>query len=265
MQIIYNFIMRLRPAYLASKIKALLSLKRQVIITEYGKFFIDPVSNFGHSLRRDGVYEEDLSQYFQQILETGDTVVDVGANEGYYSILASKIVGTTGKILAIEPQSRLQNILFRNIELNEAYNVVVHQTTISDSLGSVKLNLTPDTNTGSSGILQSTKYRNPTETVPTKRLSDIVKLFNLNTINLLKMDIEGLEYQAVLGDRELFKSNIIKNFALELHPTVIKNDGKDSNKVINFLSECGFVPIATDDSDIRNIDRTILFKKTTSY
>lgn len=264
MQIIYNIIMKIRPTFLASKIKSFLKLKRRIISTDYGKFFIDPVSNFGHSLRTNRVYEEDLTQIFQQILEPGDTVVDVGANEGYYSILASKIVGTTGKIFAIEPQSRLQNILFKNIELNEAYNVVVHQTTISDSIGSVKLNLTPDTNSGSSGILQSTKYKNPTETVPTKRLSDIVKLFNLNNINLLKMDIEGFEYQAVLGDKELFKSNIIKNFALELHPTVIKKYGNDSNKVINFLNECGFVAIAMDDSDIRNIDRTILFKKTTS-
>ena len=178
MQIIYNIIMKIRPTFLASKIKSFLKLKRQIISTDYGKFFIDPVSNFGHSLRTNRVYEEDLTQIFQQILGPGDTVVDVGANEGYYSILASKIVGTEGKIFAIEPQSRLQNIIFNNIELNEAYNIVVHQTTVSDSIGSVKLNLTPDTNSGSSGILQSTRYKNPTETVPTKRLSDIVKLFN---------------------------------------------------------------------------------------
>lgn len=253
--------MRVRPAFLASKLKSIFRIKRRTISTEYGDFLIDPVSNFGNSLRTKKVYEADLTSYFQHILAKGDTMVDVGANEGYYSILASALVGQQGKVFAIEPQSRLQSILFNNIELNKAYNVTVYQTTISDSVGSVDLNLTPDTNSGSSGILRSTKYKNPTEKVPMKRLSDIVALFNISTIDLLKMDIEGFEFQAVLGDKELFRSNIIKNFALELHPAVIEQHGNNSHEVISFLNDCGFVEVDSDEGDSRNVDRTILFRK----
>ena len=103
-----DFIMRIRPAPLAVLIKALLLVRRVEHPTPEGVFWIDPASSQGGALARNGIYEPELLATVKTRLGPGDTVVDVGANEGYFSVVASRRVGSTGRVIAIEPQARLQ-------------------------------------------------------------------------------------------------------------------------------------------------------------
>jgi FkbM family methyltransferase len=255
---IYKVLMSIRPAILADYLKKLLIIKRKLVKTKFGDYLVDPVSNFGQSLMNDNVYERELTDYFVTVLKKGDVFVDVGANEGYYSILASKIVGSNGKVFAIEPQSRLQSVLFNNIDANKSYNIKVFQTAIADCVGMAKINLTPDTNTGSSGIFHSTKYRNKTETIPQTTLSELFLLTNTRQVDMLKMDIEGFEYYAILGDKSVFENVKIKNIALEIHPTVIKRHNLNPNDIVDFLIEQGY-KMNEDFIADKDVDETLLF------
>ena len=250
--------MRIRPAIFADYLKKLLLVKRKLVKTEFGLYLVDPVSNFGQSLINEKVYEKELTTYFSTLLKRGDVFVDVGANEGYYSIMASKIVGVNGKVFAVEPQSRLQAILFNNIDANKSYNIKVFQTAIADCVGMATINLTPDTNTGSSSIFRSTKYRNSVEKIPQTTLSELFALTNTKKVDLLKMDIEGFEYYAILGDKSVFDNVNITNIALEIHPKVIKREGLNPNEIVDFLLSQGY-KLNRDFIADKDVDQTLLF------
>jgi len=88
---------RLRPAALATHLKQLLRIKRVIVPTDVGSFFVDPVSHLGDSLIRDGRYEPNMEAALRRHLRPGGTFVDVGANEGYFSVLGGRIVGPGGR------------------------------------------------------------------------------------------------------------------------------------------------------------------------
>jgi len=233
-------LMRVRPASLGSALKRLLRIRRQVVDTEAGRFYIDPASNFGIGVQQEGGYEPELTRAVRTLLREGDIFVDTGANEGFFSIVASKAVGSTGRVIAIEPQSRLQEVLVRNIRENSALNVDIIQRAISDTPGFATISLTPDMNTGSSGLFRATRYRVPTQDVLQTTLDGLFKFLSLRSVRLMKMDIEGFEYEAVLGSREVFLGTTLEYFALELHPTILARRGKPEKDIVDFLADCGY-------------------------
>lgn len=92
-RILQRFLLRIRPAFVASWLKCRLHVKRVVLQARYGRFFIDPASQFGALLLRDGEYEHEMRHTLEQFLEPAATFVDVGANEGYFSVMAAALVG----------------------------------------------------------------------------------------------------------------------------------------------------------------------------
>lgn len=236
----YNWLLKVRPAFVASFLKKVFMINRTVVETNYGRFYVDPVSNFGNAIVSDHAYEEEVIESLEGILQPGDTFVDLGANEGFFSILASKIVGSKGKVIAIEPQSRLQSVLVRNIAENKAFNINVYQRVISDSQGVATLTLSPDMNTGSSGLVRVTKYKTATEDIIQLTFKQFIDQLNVSKIKLMKIDIESFEYEAVLGSKELFTTNLIENIALELHPDILKSRGKSGSDIVDFLHTAGY-------------------------
>ena len=231
---------RVRPAMVASWIKRVVGLRRRDIDTSYGTFHIDPVSQFAMALTSVRGYEPEMSNALEHFLKPGATFVDIGANEGFFSVMASRLVGATGKVVAVEPQTRLKGVVERNFQLNGVTNATLLSCAISDHEGNADLFVSPDTNTGSTALRNMTRYRLPKEVV---RVTTLLRLFDsegIQSADLVKMDIEGAEYEAVLGSPELFKAHRIKAFAFELHHAAIASRGGDPEEVIRFLEGCGY-------------------------
>jgi hypothetical protein len=74
-----------------------------MVSTSNGTFFINPVSNFGAAIL-NGEYEPEMKRILNRYLPDGGTFIDLGANEGYFSVLASRMVGSKGRVVAILPQ-----------------------------------------------------------------------------------------------------------------------------------------------------------------
>jgi FkbM family methyltransferase len=237
---IQHLLLRIRPAFLATYLKKLLRIERVVVDTSRGRFLLDPVSNLGARLMRTGEYEPDMTRTLEHYLAPSSTFLDVGANEGYFSVIGSKLVGPAGRVIAVEPQSRLQAILSENLRLNDALRVQVVSAAISDRSGTAPLYISPDTNTGSTSLALTTAYSLPTEEVPTRTLSDLLSECRVGSVDLMKMDIEGFEYEAILGSKELFASHRIKALALELHPSVLAKKRLNPDDITNFLRESGY-------------------------
>lgn len=79
-----HWLLRVQPAFVASFLKKVLRIRRHMISTQEGIFFIDPLSNFGYVLSSEGGYEPGMTAAVKQILRNGDIFLDVGANEGYF-------------------------------------------------------------------------------------------------------------------------------------------------------------------------------------
>lgn len=235
-----HWLLSVRPAFVASYLKRLLRLKRRVVQTAQGRFFVDRASNFGNAIVTHPPYEPQMVESLTSLLRKGDVFLDVGANEGYFSIIASKLVGDSGLVLCIEPQSRLQEVLFRNLAENSAFNVQVLQLAISDTRGTANICLLPDTNTGGSGLFRTARYAVPTQLVPQTTLSHLVGLLRTNRIRLMKIDIEGFEYEAILGSKGLFAGDVIEHIALELHPSILAARGKSAAEIVAFLRQNGY-------------------------
>lgn len=91
------------------------------------------------SLRDTGLWEPKTTQFIKDNLKSGQVFVDVGASVGYYTLLASKLVGPEGKVYAFEPSKENLEILRENIKINNLKNVIVFPFALAETAGKVKL------------------------------------------------------------------------------------------------------------------------------
>jgi len=235
-----RMIMSVRPAFLGALLKKLLFIRRIETDTLMGRFYLDPASYLGLKLLETGLYEPGMLETVKHFLEPGGVFVDVGANEGYFTVVGSNRVGSDGRVVAVEPQSRLQAVLERNLALNGCKNVALEPVAISDQRGQAVLHLTPGVNNSASSLIRPTRYMLARETVSCATLEEIFDRCKIEVCDLLKIDIEGWEYEAVLGSPALFRDRRVKAVALELHPNLLARRGLDGGKIESFLVESGY-------------------------
>ncbi len=148
---------------------------------------------------RSGEYESHLTAVFERYCTPGMTVVDVGANLGYYSLLASKLVGESGRVIALEPNSENCRLLLSSLRLHGTVNVQLVPVAADTATGWAYYS----THVGSNGGLIDDRdlLAHPGVVVPTLRLDDIVD----GPVGFLKMDVEGAEGRVVKGATRLIE------------------------------------------------------------
>ncbi|MDX3388383.1 FkbM family methyltransferase, partial [Streptomyces niveiscabiei] len=95
-----------------------------------------------------GAWEPHLTSFVSRRLRPGDTFIDVGANIGYYTVLASQLVGSTGRVVAVEPSPDFHEALAGNVRLNGCANVRTVNTAVSDTPGRLTFYLEDPMNLG---------------------------------------------------------------------------------------------------------------------
>jgi FkbM family methyltransferase len=227
---------RVRPAPLARAIHGALGIQRRVMDTPVGRMFLDPVFGIGGSIAETGSFDPEMERTLANELQHGMTFVDLGANEGYFTVQGARLVGPTGRVVAVEPQDRLIPIIERNLTLNDVDNVTVMRVAISDSEGLAKLYLPPEAL--GAGFTRMTRYPVATQQTETITLASLLARCGISNADVMKVDIEGAEYEAVLGSRDIFKTHRVKVLALDLHLAQLGNARTD--KLIAFVEGCGY-------------------------
>jgi len=140
-----------------------------------------------------GHYEPHLTAVFERYCRPGMTVIDVGANLGYYSLLASGLVGPTGRVIALEPNSENCRLLLSSMRLNNVSNVQLLPVAADAAAGWAYYS----THVGSNGGLREAGdlLSHPGTVVPAFPLDDLVE----GPVAFLKMDVEGAEGRVVRG------------------------------------------------------------------
>lgn len=164
--------------------------------------------SFGTTWFQRRGYEAETVALFADVLRAGDTVVDVGANHGYFTVLAARLVGPSGRVEAFEPNPAVAAALGRVLERNGvAERVAVHRAALSDREGSADffVSVSP-VNDGLSSLLAADDAlelgvirADHTVRVPTETFDGFAGRAGLGRVDLLKIDVEGAEELVLRG------------------------------------------------------------------
>jgi FkbM family methyltransferase len=207
--------------------------------TTQGRFLVSPVSHLGHRLAI-GEYEPAMTAVLKRCLKPGGVFIDLGANEGYFSVIGSALVGNGGSVIAVEPQSRLMSVLHANLALNHCLNVRVIQAVVSSNTGTADLYLAPELSTGGSALSRPTRYPLPVERVQSFSLCDFLEKTGVSSCDLMKVDIEGAEFDVFMNSGNILKAGIIGNIALEIHHSLLDRRGQSGAALHRWILECGY-------------------------
>jgi FkbM family methyltransferase len=184
-----------------------------------------------------GTWEPMESSVLHRQLHEGDTFIDVGANIGYYTVMAAKLVGPRGRVIAFEPDPENFALLKRNIEANGFTNVILEQKALFNKPGTLKLYL-EETNKGGHKVFQFGQPR-PTVEVEAVRLDDYLKN-DQRTVDLIKIDTEGAEGAILEGMRETLGRHQNVKLVVEFFPLLLRSFGSDPAAMLGDLRSLGF-------------------------
>jgi FkbM family methyltransferase len=234
-----EWLTKMRPLELALFLKWVLRVRRFEADIQGIKLWVDPASNFGNRVLREGNYEAELTSAFRELLGAGQTFLDVGGNEGWFSMLAAKLVGPGGRVLTCEPQERLWPVILKNIALNEFTNVQLLPFAVGELRGRGLINLYPSLNTGSSNINSQKRRWEKQQAIELVPLSDVLDSLHDGPVDLLKVDVEGFEHKVLVGaGRHL--GTTIKQLVVELHPAQLAALGSSLERVVKLLRDRGY-------------------------
>ena len=205
-------------------------------------------------------------EFCKNEIKKGDTVVDVGANIGLFTLFFSKLVGTTGRVIAFEPDPENFDVLKKNIELNEITNVTLIQKGVSNKNESVKLY--KSSVSGGHSLIKNEWAKEYTN-IQTVTLDDY---FRGKEIDMIKIDTEGFELEVIEGGKKLLEDNKNMKIISEFGGYYYK---RNNSKVLypKILHEMGFklfgiIDKSTGKSKIvnKNFDELMEFySKTDSF
>lgn len=182
-----------------------------------------------------GKYEQGTSDLFKKIIKPGMTVIDIGAQIGYYTRLFARLVGPAGHVYAFEADRdnflllQKNTLGFRNVH---AYNVA-----ISDTEGYLDFYVVE----GSTGCHSLLPSKDPSHTVqvPSTTIDAFVKQEKIK-VDAIKMDIEGAEPMAVAGMRQMFSVNTPISIVTELNPEALSAGNTEPSDFITMVERSGF-------------------------
>lgn len=179
-----------------------------------------------------GIYELPIQECLVRELAAGGVFYDVGANAGFFTLLAAKEVGATGRVFSFEPLAGNIESIWSQLQLNEMENCTVVEAAAVEHSGPVEFTEGRDASTAHVRDSAFHAHEGPVMSVPGVSLDDFAK--DASPPDFIKMDIEGAELQALQGARTLLVSNSPPKMLIEFHGERLRRDG------LTMLGEFGY-------------------------
>ncbi len=206
---------------------------------------IQPEMYFARTGYSQYIFEPDSLDFVHDHLKTGNTFLDVGANIGYFSLFCSKIVGSNGRVIAFEPGDFAFNLLAKNKKLNNFDNIDIYQAGFGEK------NEITEFNSGSPGMEVYNSLGNIVHAAadPNKFNKILIQLFegtawlknnHVDYIHLMKLDVEGGEYNVLKGMLEMFQEQKIALLLIEIVYETSQAFGYHPKDILSMLKECGY-------------------------
>lgn len=160
--------------------------------------------DIGRAIFESGYYESETVHLLEKILSEGMVFFDIGANIGQYSLVASRLVGSTGQVHSFEPDPITFRWFARNVRKNRLQNVQLNAVALFDEAGKKQLYLANSRDTGSNSFAVPWTFSGQTFEVSCTTLDDYLKSKQISHVDVMKLDIEGSEQAALSGGSTLF-------------------------------------------------------------
>lgn len=214
---------------------------------------LDPVRNSGvdESIAREGFWEKELSHQFLKYIHKDSVFLDIGANIGYHSLFVASLLKGSGQVYSFEPIPRLCKQLNESVESNKFTNIKVNNFGLAEKDGEHIIHFR-DENMGGSSLLSLPNIKeykvSGTELIKLKKLDS---LFEENfKVDVIKIDVEGYEYEALSGASHILENNHPVIF-MEFSPVFYNQESKEkTNNLISFLKDLGYSFFTMNDASI---------------
>jgi FkbM family methyltransferase len=234
-----NFIARLLTKFFGSFI---VKTKENISIEIFLSSQMD-TSYFDLKFNRNNIIIEEINK-----LETGQSFLDIGANIGYYSLLASKKIGNSGRVYSFEPSSREFRRLLKNIEINNCTNIIPSNIALSDSNNEIYFSIAQGhTGLNSFTIEDESVYKTP-QIIKAMKLDNYFNSEN-RKFQLAKIDVEGAELLVLKGMENILKGLTVQRMIIEITPRFFKSFRYKKEDIYDFLSGYGYTPLINDVSE----------------
>ena len=208
------------------------------------RMFVDTGDIIGSSLATRRVWEPHVTPLVLGLLSEGQVFVDVGAHVGYYALMASKIVGPTGLVYALEPSSANRALLEANVRRSGASNVRLLAIAAGAEPGGGVLRTPPGADAARMSLsVGDAAEGDPVAILP---LADIVDDGDAVRLSLVKIDVEGYEDRVLQGLEPLLSRGARPTILLELHAHLNPEVGEP---VADFCRRNGMTPHLIGDDE----------------
>ncbi len=196
----------------------------------------------GRHIYKFGLHEPELTDWLVQNLRPvpGDVLLDVGANLGWFTVLFDRLSPDGVAIHAFEPDPVNFDLLSHNLRLNGTHSVTAHRVAVAEEAGTATLHLYDDRNRGKHSLLPIVDRGGVT--VSTVDLDGFLETEGIDPgrIRLVKMDVEGFEYQVLRGMPRLLEQ--VPVVLCELLPKYLAKVGRDPRDLLDLLFSAGLHP-----------------------
>jgi FkbM family methyltransferase len=190
-------------------------------------------------------YEPAETRFIERTLRPGDVFVDIGANIGYFSTLASRLVGPAGRVIAFEPDPETCQLLRGNLRRNRAANAVVCECALGSESGMGRL-YRSDSNFGDHRVAAGTEDR---QSVPIalRRFDEVAARLGLDRVDFIKIDVQGYEPQVFAGMDDSLDRLGVENVLMEFWPYGIRYAGSCPAALLERIVSLNFTMHELDD------------------
>jgi len=224
------------------------------------KMFLAPEGSYPSPDMVVDRYEKATTDLFRQLLKPGMVVVDVGANVGYFSLLAAELVGDSGKVYAFEPEPGNNGVLRKNIDINSISNIQVEEKAVSDSSGTAEFFLS-ELDSGSHSLYgEAARGVREHFQVTTTTIDEFHESEGWPNVDLIKIDVEGGELGVLKGMESLMEKTPDVKLIIEYCPFLIEATGAEPSDLLDRLysksyqiqfidDKKGVLPLDSEESD----------------
>jgi FkbM family methyltransferase len=201
----------------------------------------------------EGIYANAWERQERTVLRAavrpGTTVIDIGANIGFYTCLFAASVGETGRVIAFEPTPSTLVLLRDNVTRNGLANVQIEEVALSDREGTATFHVFPAGGDAYNSLVASSAYGTTAAqevTVRTRRLDDYLDRIDPGSVSAVKMDVEGAESLVIDGGRAFLGRLDRAVLMVELNESAARQCQSSVTSVVTLLRELGFSGFALD-------------------
>ncbi len=190
-----------------------------------------------------GSFEPNEFAFLQKALTRGAVFVDIGANEGFYTVFAANLIGPRGRVIAVEPSPREYGRLDRNIALNRLTNVTLVARGLGARPGKARLHIADPEHNGQN-TLGDFGHTGVTAVghvdIELTDLDSLAQELSLDEVDLIKIDVEGAEFAVIRGAIKTLEK-CKPTMLIELFDAALRKQNSSADAVLTQLSQLGYL------------------------